>query len=62
MLCQPISPNVDEVPLVVNADQDLAFHPALFALKVFHVQLDNERVLYRVVPADDTVALNQFQV
>ena len=62
MFCKPIFPNVNEVPLVVDANQDLAFHPALLTLKVFHVKLDNECVLYRVVPANDTVALNQIQV
>ena len=62
MLCKPILPNVNEVPLVVDANQDLAFHPARLTLEVFHIKLYNERVLYRVVPANDTVALNQFQV
>ena len=42
MFCQPIFPNVDEVPLVVDADQDLAFHPALLTLEVFHVNFDNQ--------------------
>ena len=62
MFCRPIFPYVHEVPLVVDANQDLAFHPALLALEVFHIKLDNERVLYRIVPAKDKMALNQFQV
>ena len=42
--------DVKEVPLVVDADQDPALHPAPPALEVLHVQLHNECVLDGVVP------------